>query len=226
MTQGVGVPNISSANLTDKEIRNLYASKNKYIKAVGNPKELYIRVYPSGKKTFCLLYNEKMIKIKEFREGIYSVFKARKDAIKLLKELEGGKSLAMIGNDQFNFKNLSEKYQQILQNKGVTPRYLKQISQRIQSYLYPKLAKRDVKDIHSSELFEILQSIYTPHDHTNHLEIIYRLISYLINIFALAIEDGYIDNNPAINLKNKFLTPKKFNQRVGIDSRRKALVED
>ena len=79
--------NISKANLMDKDIRNLQVKENKYPKACGNPKELYIWVYPSGIKTFSLYYDKKYMKIAEFREGIYSVAEARKDAIKLLKEL-------------------------------------------------------------------------------------------------------------------------------------------
>ena len=95
--------NISKSNLLDKDIRALPIKEKQYIKAVGNPKELYIWINPSGIKTFSIRYNGKYIKIKEFRENIYSVAEARQDAIKLLKELESGKTIEMI-------KGKSEKY--------------------------------------------------------------------------------------------------------------------
>ncbi|MCI7103098.1 MAG: Arm DNA-binding domain-containing protein [Campylobacter sp.] len=108
--------NISKANLLDKDIKLLAPKTNRYLVAVGNPKELYIWVNPNGIKSFCVRVDEngkkKHIKIKEFREGIYSVAEARKDATKLLKELESGKDIATIKgkNDKYLFKNLFELY--------------------------------------------------------------------------------------------------------------------
>ncbi|CUU87845.1 hypothetical protein [Campylobacter hyointestinalis] len=49
--------NISRVNLQDKDIRELEIREKQYRKAVGNPKELYIWVNPSGVKTF--LYSTK-----------------------------------------------------------------------------------------------------------------------------------------------------------------------
>lgn len=92
--------NISKANLQDKDIRALPLKPKQYIKSVGNPKELYIWVNPNGIKSFCIRINEKgktkHIKLKEFREGIYSVAEARRDAMKMLKELENNKDLQSI----------------------------------------------------------------------------------------------------------------------------------
>lgn len=101
--------NISKANLLDKDIRQLAFIGKDYVKVVGNPKELVICVYEKSKmKTFSLYCNKKYIKIKEFREGIYSVTEARRDATKLLKELENGKDIATIKgkNEKYLFKNL------------------------------------------------------------------------------------------------------------------------
>lgn len=56
---------ISRANLFDKDIRALAPLDKVYKKAVGNPKELYIKIY----------------------QGIYSVAKARRDAIEIIKRL-------------------------------------------------------------------------------------------------------------------------------------------
>jgi len=52
------------------------------------------------------------IKLKEFRTGIYSIAEARKEAIKILGELETGKDIAVIkGNGgKYIFKNLFNLY--------------------------------------------------------------------------------------------------------------------
>ena len=55
--------NISKVNLQDKDIRNLKPKDKQYRKAVGNPKELYIWINPSGIKTFFILYKGKTKKI-------------------------------------------------------------------------------------------------------------------------------------------------------------------
>ena len=65
--------NISKANLLDKDIRLLESKTSRYIKSVGNPKELYLWVNPNGIKSFCVRIEEngktKHIKLKEFRVG-------------------------------------------------------------------------------------------------------------------------------------------------------------
>ena len=82
---------ISRVNLFDKDIRALAPLDKVYKKAVGNPKELYIKIYPSGMKTFFIQYkNMNYFKLKEFREGIYSVAKARCDAIEIIKKFNNG----------------------------------------------------------------------------------------------------------------------------------------
>ena len=83
--------------LTDKAIRELPIKEKPYLKVCGEPKELYIRVNPNGKKSFFIWYRENGYKkrclLKEFREGIYSIAEARKEALDKLKELESGKTI-------------------------------------------------------------------------------------------------------------------------------------
>ncbi|WP_169943110.1 Arm DNA-binding domain-containing protein [Campylobacter sp. RM15925] len=101
--------NISKANLQDKDIRKLQLPKSKKKIAVRNLKELYLWLNPSGKKTFFIrTKDDKSLTIGKFGEGIYSVIEARIDAVKLLKELEGGKDIDTIKdkNDKYKFKSL------------------------------------------------------------------------------------------------------------------------
>ena len=141
--KGVKMGNISKSNLQDKDIRNLEIKSSRYKKVVCNPKELYIFVYPSGMKTFMLKYNDSFTKIKEFRENIYSVAEARKEAIKLLKELESGKTIEMIKgkSEKYKFGNLLEVYFKE-KYKENTKDYTDKMHRAFQNYILPKFAKR------------------------------------------------------------------------------------
>lgn len=99
--------NISKANLQDKDIRNLQPKASQYRKAVGNPKELYIWVNPSGIKTFFILHNGKTRKLGKFKQGVYGVEQAREEALKISKRLKSG---ADIRSDKYKLGTLFERY--------------------------------------------------------------------------------------------------------------------
>ena len=127
----------SNANLQDKDIRKLQILDKRYSKAVGNPKELYIFVYPSGVKTFYIKHKKTSIKLHNFREGIYSVAEARRDAIDLLHSLINGLDLKE-NKDKYLFKSLFERYHQELANsleyishKSVKKAYKRAISPKL-----------------------------------------------------------------------------------------------
>lgn len=77
----------ASKTLTDKQIRELQIKEKKYIRTVGNPKELIVTINPSGIKVFSLRVNGKYYKLKEFNDKVYPVEYARKEAIAILNEM-------------------------------------------------------------------------------------------------------------------------------------------
>lgn len=104
--------NVSKAHLTNKDIKNLQPKSTKYPKAVGDPKQLYIMVHPSGKKTFMYKYDDNHYRaIGEFVERIYGVDEARKKANEMLKDQISGKDIATMGkSDKYKFANLFDRY--------------------------------------------------------------------------------------------------------------------
>ena len=80
--------------LFDKDIRALEPREKAYRVVVGNPSELILFVNPSGIKSFALRIcgngRERHIPLKRFRQGIYSVAEARKEAAEKLKVIESG----------------------------------------------------------------------------------------------------------------------------------------
>ena len=225
--------NVANTYLSDKDIRNLPLKAKKYRKVVGNPKELCIFVNPKGTKKFALRLNvdgrEVLYGLKEFREGIYSVAEARKDAIAMLKRYQqlGSVDLLKSGNEKYSFGNLFKLCIEQKQKKGLNLDYLKKATQMCEKYLLPSLAKRDVKTISYSDLLTILNAIYNPNNPaTSRLDTIRRLINFLHETFSLALKDRYIDFDPSYGLKQEFPTRVKFNQIHELDGRYPALIKD
>ncbi|EPH08080.1 hypothetical protein HMPREF9309_01335 [Campylobacter ureolyticus ACS-301-V-Sch3b] len=220
--------NVTKTYLTDKNIRELKPKLRQYKKVVGSPKELYIWVNPSGIKTFFLrLKNDKTKKINEFRDGIYGVNEARKEAVDLLKKLNIGLSLEALSNqDQYSFKGLYDRFIKI-KSDSVSSEYLKNIKRRHELYTLPNLAKLDCKEITSSKLSDMLRPLFNKHntDQPTRLETIHRIINDLKNIFDLAIKDRYLTYNPAFKLEDEFPTSHKFNKNKGIDTRYSAIID-
>lgn len=125
---------ISRANLFDKDIRALTPLDKVYKKAVGNPKELYIKIYPSGMKTFFIQYkNMNYFKLKEFREGIYSVAEARRDAIEIIKKFDNG---FIRSKDKYLLGALFEKYIEKKEKiDGLSKAYLDRVNSSIKEKL-------------------------------------------------------------------------------------------
>lgn len=225
--------NVANTYLSDKDIRNLTPKEKKYFKVVGNPKELCIFINPKGTKIFSLRIKQDLksnfYKLKEFREGIYSVAEARKDAVKILKELEGGKDVQSLknGNEKYKFKNLFALYMQQKCKKGLSDGYTKKIIQMCEKYLLPSLAELDVKNIKYSDLLAIFNAIYNPNNPcVSRLETIHRLINHLQGVFKIALKDRYLDFDPSFGLKDEFPSPARFNTLHNIDSRYPALIQE
>ncbi len=216
----------SITSIFDKDIRALQPSEKKYLKVVGNPKELNVRVNPTGVKRFFLKYGGKEIPLKEFRAGIYSVADARRDANKILSELENGKDIQAIrGDNKYLYKNLLETYLKQQRAKN-TADYMDKVERNQNLYILPKLGNVDVKSIKQSDLYELLTPIFNKNNPTNsRLETIRRLIQVIKGVLEIAHDDRYIEYNPAEGLKKRFPTSARLKAEHGISPHYPALTE-
>ncbi|CUU92182.1 hypothetical protein [Campylobacter hyointestinalis] len=151
--------NISRVNLQDKDIRELEIREKQYRKAVGNPKELYIWVNPSGVKTFFILHKGKTQKLKEFIQGEYMVEHARADALKIVKRI---KHSSILKSNKYSIGALFDSY--IKQKQAtLTLNYTQKIINQMQTYIIPRFENTDIANIKFSHLKEVLDPLFNPY---------------------------------------------------------------
>ena len=152
------------------------------------------------------LAGDKIVRLKEFRPGIYSVAEARREANALLAQLAQGKEIdAILGkSDKYKFKSLFDQLIEQKRRKGSSAGYIAKIINMVSTYILPKLGDRDVKSIKRDELLEIFKAMRSFFDNciksTN--DLIYSkgennedIISYHI-----PITDAIKDRDPSVAL--------------------------
>ncbi|MDU5325193.1 tyrosine-type recombinase/integrase [Campylobacter ureolyticus] len=193
----------ASKTLTDKQIRELQIKEKKYIRTVGNPKELIVTINPSGIKVFSLRINGKYYKLKEFNDKVYPVEYARKEAIAILNEMNQ-KNITLDKYKEEENKNYSfyGYYKEFIKIKEATCREetLKQIKQQHKKYTLPILKNIDIREIAPITLKKLLQIPYK----NGRYYVIYDLIRDLKKIFDIAIREQIITHNPTFMLIEDF----------------------
>lgn len=214
--------------LFDKDIRALEAKEKKYRVVVGNPSELILFVYPSGLKSFALRIRnngrEKHIPLKRFRQGIYSVSEARKEAIEKLKVIESGGG---INTEQYLFKNLYKDFITQKHKKGQSPHTIYTAQNLCKRYLLPHFANLDAREIKYSNILSVFNKIFNASSPKRpRLETIRRAKNILRGILTPALKDRYIEYDPTIGLEKEFPSIKRHNIEHDIDSRLAALTKE
>ena len=219
---------IAKTILFDKDIRALQPKEKKYRVVVGNPSELILFVYPSGTKTFALrLRNgnkEKNIPLKRFRQGIYSVAEARKEATEKLRIIESGGEL---DTDKYLFKNLYKDFIAQKRKKGQTQRTIRVVENLCNRHLLPHFGHLDVREIKYSNILSVFNTIFDSNNpRLPRLETIKRAKTALRNILAPALKDRYIEYDPTLGLEKEFPSIKRYYIDNDIDPRLAALTKE
>jgi hypothetical protein len=82
--------------------------------------------------------------------------------------------------------------------KEVSEPYFNTVRHRVETYLLPKLSKKDVKKIVRRDLIELLQAIQD----AEKIELARRIRNYLYQIFRLAQFNELISANPADGIED------------------------
>ena len=154
---------------------------------------------------------------------------ARRDALKMLKELENGKDIEMIkgAGGKYIFKNLFDIYIEQKRKNGLQESTLAKTKSRFERFLLPSLGLKDSKTIKYSDLLDICNAIFNPNcPSQSRLETLHRMINDIHGIFNIAIIDRYIDYDPSFGLNKEFPTTAKFNLKNQIDTRLNAITDE
>lgn len=207
--------------LTDKQILALKPKKNRYKRACGNPKNLYIVINPKGKKSFIFLLGNEVYNIGEF--PIFGLKEAREKANQILeklpKEKKSQKSLSLLKmQEQKQTTIFKYYYDEFINGKDVKPKTLKSIKGRHELYSKP-LFNQDIKFL--SENPEILQDIINrikPYGILTDTKS--RIISDWVEIFEKAEFFRKITHNPAKGLhKHCGIRQERVHRRAIIDEK-------
>lgn len=152
--------NIAKKILYDKDIRELEPRKRQYRNVVGNPKELYIWINPSGVKTFFILHGGKTRKLTEFEQGKYGVEQARDDALKIIKRLKNG---AVLKSNKYTIGALFDSYIR-WKKTTLSESYTKKIIDQMNAYILPKFKDSDIANVKFSDILEVLEPLFNPHN--------------------------------------------------------------
>ncbi|WP_442861928.1 phage integrase central domain-containing protein [Campylobacter sp. P0085] len=88
---------------------------------------------------------------------------------------------------------------------GDSKDYAKRITLVHEKYIIPAIGNKNIKEIKYEDLVEILNNIFNPNNpNKSRLETIYRLISIMKNVFAIAIKSRYISYDPTFGLRDEY----------------------
>jgi len=205
--------------MNNRQLQALVAKSSRYTKCIGEPRELYVYVYPTGKKSFFLRHNGRNHRLGEFRVGIYGVSEARAEATKLLYDLTHNIVRSTFGE-------LVEQYL-LIKSKSCSPKYVERMSNRLNRYLLPSLGNIQVDSITRSQLINLLFPLFNDKDPTTpRLETIHRLCYEMKAILQIAVDDGVIVGNPASTLIKEFPTLRKHYAKIGRDGRFASIYDE
>ena len=181
--------------LTQKDIDNLQTKEKRYMLSVGEPKELYIRVYPTGKKVFYLRASKfkNFITLGENRKGILSLSSARIKANELLKSMYENnftKSLKSISLESANMHYLETK------GKSLAQATIKKEQLIFNKYI-KSLFQKDINALCKDDFLSIFDLLYQK----NINETLRRLINYLCRILEFQKARGVLKTHIISDLK-------------------------
>ena len=162
--------------------------------------------------------------IKRFRQGIYSVAEARKQAVEKLKVIESG---GEINVQKYLFKNLYEAFITQKRKKGQAESTIKSARSLCEAHLLPHFGNMDAREVKYSKILAVFNGIFNESDvKSPRLETIKKAKIALRAILAPALKDRYIEYDPTIGLEKEFPNLKRFNIEHDIDSRLAALTKE
>lgn len=199
--------------LSDIKVRNA-KSKAKPYKMLDSD-NLFLHVHPNGGKYWRYRYRwlekEKTLSLGTYPDITLAEARMRRDQARRLKardidpsEFKKEQKREMLAKDRNTFEHVAREWHEW---KWATrsPYYAKQIMQRLQNDVFPKIGRRPISTITSAELLKMVRVI----EDRGALDLSHRAVQICGQIFQYAIITERAALNPTVNLRGFLKTGEK-----------------
>ena len=203
--------------LTNTEVKQAKPKEKEYNLADGNG--LYLRIKPIGSKIWIFNYSRPYTRKRaNLSLGAYpnlSLADAREEARRfnglLAKNIDPKEHRLEEDKKQkdaytLTFEYTAKKWLKLKESK-VSKVYYNKISNRLESYVFPKLGKLPLHKINAVETIEVI----TPVADRGKLETVKKLCRWINEIMLYAVNTGLIHANPLSGIGKAFDAPKVVN---------------
>ena len=156
---------------------------------------LYLRVYPSGRRTWVFRYrdqnsNDRKEKLSEY--PMMSLAQAREACSQMRQRVAMGLPTK---EESWTFADVAQKWhEQRLAAKELSVRHLATVQQRLKTYILPKIGKRRIEELKRVELVQFVQSIAA----RGKIETANRTAGIIAQVFAYAEDCGIVESGHGI----------------------------
>lgn len=172
-------------------------------------KGMFLKVTPSGGKLWRLKYRyhgkEKSMALGKYPEVSLKAAREARDAARVLIS-QGVDPMAerkkLKGRTGDSFKSVAEEWR-LARQQVLAPKSFENITQRLQTYIYPKIGNRPIADIKAPEILQFIQSI----EDKGHLTTAHRVLGNVNDVLRYAVAIGKTERNVASDIKGA-LKPK------------------
>jgi integrase len=196
--------------LSEVKVRNAKPEKKPY--KLGDGDGLYLLVHPAGHKYWRMKYRfddkEKLLALGTYPEVSLAEAREKRFEVRRLKaqgidpsELKKEKKRKEAINNGNSFETITREW--IEKKSGSwTPYYARQVTQRFEKDIFPKIGHRPISAITSKEILQVAQSI----EQRDAIEIAHRAVQISGQVFQYAIITDRAENNPAVALRGALKT--------------------
>jgi len=206
--------------LTDAKIKKAKAKDKTYKLYDGN--NLFLIVNVSGKKVFRVKYKinnrYREISIGEYpflslKEARIEAYNIKRMVLSGVDPIEERKKKSSSDVKVKLFEDVVKEFLNLKEQEWRYVYYKKQVG-RLDNYILPKLAKRDIKEIEKSDIIEIIKSVKdcrlkNDTKRSDKIEITKRVYMLLRQIFRFALHSDYVDRNIVESIDINSLVAKK-----------------
>ena len=199
--------------LTNIVIRNSKPKEKVYKLTDGGG--MYLLVHPNGSKYWQMKYylnkKEKLASL-----GVYpevSLIEARAKQAKLKQDIKQGIDITKAKKEEvlkqqgkYSFETIALEWHKNKKN-SLSEKYAKNIIVRLNRDIFPKIGYKDIRDIKSTELLEVLRKI----EGRGAVDLAHRLLQICGQIFRYAIATGRAERDISADLRGALKTIKKTN---------------